>query len=634
MAEGRLIAPPNRSLLAATSFTTGNHLLRLFRGLMNPTEIKLNERYVIEKELGRGGMGIVYLARDTRLHSVPVVIKTMLEARGIALNDPWFSEKFEKEIQALVRIKHHGVVGVTDLGQMPDGRPFFVMEYVVGENLKVVMRGQPMELRRAADIIRQVGSALGAAHDVGVTHRDLKPQNVMLQTLNSGEEIVKLIDFGIATVKDLQAKQTDQETRVAGTLPYISPEQLRGEPIPASDIWSLGVIAYEMITGHLPFPANNVLVLADMQRAGVTTMPKALRPELPIAAQEVILKALNYNPAGRYRHAPDMGEEFLRTIMETQELTSISETTVFAQTSPQTPVDGHVLFMDLVGFSKLPMDEQDRLLDKLHEIVRDAPAFKRAQSSKLIEPLPTGDGMALVFFQNPVAPVQCALEIARGLKDHPDVKLRMGVHSGPIYRRLDINENMNVLGGGINFAQRVMDSGDAGHILVSRSVADNLIQLGDWQQHLHDLGEHEVKHGVVHLFNLCKGELGCPNWPVKLSPRPVPSSLQPLEVLFQRCRELFESFDEFGSPETLRPLFRLRVELGPSERCVGRAVRIDFDQFIDCLYRSGRDYRGQALVDLLELLAFRYKDDHRRKVCEDLRDSLRQLFTQPSIYVS
>lgn len=278
-------------------------------------QVKLKERYVIEKELGRGGLGIVYLASDTHLFSRPVVIKTMLEPQN-RLNDSWFREKFEKEIEALARITDRGVVGVSDNGLMPDGTPFFVMQYIEGVNLRRVMHGQGMELKRAAHIIRQLSYALSAAHEKNVIHRDLKPENAMLQTSKSGEEIVILIDFGIATVKDLQANQFSQPTRVAGTIPYMAPEQLRGEPIPASDIWSLGVIAYEIITGCLPFSTDNMLVLAEQQRAGVSVLPRQLRPELPLAAQAVILKALTYGPAGRYQQAQQMGEEFMRAILQ------------------------------------------------------------------------------------------------------------------------------------------------------------------------------------------------------------------------------------------------------------------------------------------------------------------------------
>ena len=187
-------------------------------------------------------------------------------------------------------------------------------------------------------------------------------------------------------------------------------------------------------------------------------MPKTLRPELSDAAQEVILKALSYDPEARYTRAYEMGDAFRRAIELTDDFTPLATKSIDeppkAKTVADRPEDGHVLFMDLVAFTQRPMAEQNKLLDKLHVIVRNAPTFRQAQSSGLVKSLPTGDGMALVFFQNPVAAVQCALEIAQGLQQNPNVKLRMGVHSGPIYRRLDINENMNILGGGINFAQR------------------------------------------------------------------------------------------------------------------------------------------------------------------------------------
>lgn len=593
---------------------------------METTWVRINERYVIEKELGRGGLGIVYLAHDIRLLSRPVVIKTMLEAPDRTLDDPWFREKFEKEIEALILINHPGVVGVFDVGQMPGGKPFFVMQYVEGENLRSAMRGQRMALKRTAHIIRQLSFALSAAHEMNITHRDLKPENVMLQALRSGEEIVKLIDFGIASVKDAQARQSAHKTRVTGTIPYAAPEQLRGEPTPASDIWSLGVLAYEMVTGRLPFPTNDVLVLADMQRAGVSAAPKELRPELPAAAQEVILKALNYDPALRYPHAHDMGEAFLHAILQTGETTLPIDKRPPSDPPPRTPEDGHVLFMDLVGFTLLPMSEQVNLFNKLSEVVRRTTEFQRADSGHQLISLPTGDGLALVFFQNPVAHVQCALAVARELKAHPHIRLRMGLHSGPVSRERDINAHINVVGGGINLAQRVMDSGDAGHILLSRTVADNLIQLGDWQPHLHDLGQHEVKHGVrLHLFNLCKGELGCPSWPTKLGTK---QGAGTFTELLLSCQKLFKSFGEFRSPDTLRHLFHT-PEMEPFERCLGWAANIEYDQLLDCLSRSGRQYRGEALVDLLGLLASRYKDDLAGRECEGLRDSLRQLFTQP-----
>ena len=177
----------------------------------------------------------------------------------------------------------------------------------------------------------------------------------------------------------------------------------------------------------------------------------------------------------------------------------------------------HVLFMDIIAYSKLPMDEQQKVLRQLQESVRGTEEFARAQAKDELIRLPTGDGMALVFFTDPEAPVRCALELSHTLRDHPEIPLRMGIHSGPVYRVADINANRNVAGGGINIAQRVMDCGDAGHILVSGAVAEVLGQLSAWSNLLHDLGDVEVKHGVrLHLYNLYKEEAGNPELPQKL----------------------------------------------------------------------------------------------------------------------
>jgi tetratricopeptide (TPR) repeat protein len=176
-----------------------------------------------------------------------------------------------------------------------------------------------------------------------------------------------------------------------------------------------------------------------------------------------------------------------------------------------------VLFMDIVSYSKMPMDHQKAVLGTLQSVVCATPEFLQAQASQEMIRLPTGDGMALVFFGDAEAAARCALEITKALESHPEIPLRMGLHSGPIYRVADINANENVAGGGINIAQRVMDCGDAGHILASQSVADVLGHLSSWKDYLHDIGEAEVKHGVrVHLYNLFTNEVGNAELPQKL----------------------------------------------------------------------------------------------------------------------
>src|SRR5215469_12182728 len=156
----------------------------------------------------------------------------------------------------------------------------------------------------------------------------------------------------------------------------------------------------------------------------------------------------------------------------------------------------HVLFIDVVGYSKLLVNEQRELIQELNQVVRKTPQFRKSEAAGKLIRIPAGDGMALVFFQTPEEPVQCAMEIARSLKNHPNIRLRMGAHSGPVDQVKDVNDRTNVAGAGINIAQRVMDCGDAGHILMSKRVADDLAQDRLWQKHLHELGEIDVKHGA------------------------------------------------------------------------------------------------------------------------------------------
>src|SRR5438132_332451 len=180
----------------------------------------------------------------------------------------------------------------------------------------------------------------------------------------------------------------------------------------------------------------------------------------------------------------------------------------------------HLLLIDVAGYSKLSNNEQIELLQQLNQIVRSTECFRSAEASGKLNRVPMGDGMALLFFRSPEEPVRCALEVSGALRDHPHIRLRMGVHSGPVNRIIDVNDKTNFAGSGINVAQRVLDCGDAEHILLSAHVAEDLAQYPHWQPCLHDLGECEVKHGLrLHLFNLCKENLGNPQVPEKLRRR-------------------------------------------------------------------------------------------------------------------
>jgi tRNA A-37 threonylcarbamoyl transferase component Bud32 len=275
--------------------------------------VTLTDRYVIEKELAHG-FSVVYLARDKQLLSRHVVIKLLLERREQSEDTLWYKRKFREEIEALALIDHPGIVGVLDTGLAPDGRPFLVMQFVEGHGLRSIMQPEGMDFQRVGNIIRQIGQALSVAHEKGVYHRDLKPENIMIQPLGDDQELVKLIDFGIAKILASQAVSSSNPTRVAGTLLYMAPEQFDGKVSASSDTYSMGVVAYEMLTGRRPFNPHLPYQLPHLQRAGVKIKPRDIRPSLPQEAQDAILKALSFNPDHRYSRARDFGEELDRAL--------------------------------------------------------------------------------------------------------------------------------------------------------------------------------------------------------------------------------------------------------------------------------------------------------------------------------
>jgi TolB-like protein/class 3 adenylate cyclase/Tfp pilus assembly protein PilF len=180
------------------------------------------------------------------------------------------------------------------------------------------------------------------------------------------------------------------------------------------------------------------------------------------------------------------------------------------------PEIAHVLFVDIVGYSKLSINEQHAAVEELNQIVRASEQFQRAEAASRLLKIPTGDGMALVFYTSPEAPAQCAVEVSRALKEHPRLQLRMGIHSGPVSGVVDVNNRPNLAGAGLNMAQRVMDCGNAGHILLSKHVAEDLEEYEQWRPLLHDLGTCEVKHGArVSVTNLYSDEVGNPQLPRK-----------------------------------------------------------------------------------------------------------------------
>ena len=284
--------------------------------------LNINNRYIVadlEKDkLGEGGIGVVYRAMDEQENRF-VAVKIL---HSLIVHDPWIKNKFDKEAQAIIRIKHEGVVAGIAAGKLDDGRPYLVMEYIEGQSLRkpIEQSSNGMDLARSADIIKKFGQALTAIHKSGVYHRDLKPENIML-TFENGSEQIKVIDFGIATVKESPDEKTKTTLQLAGTPFYMAPEQiLEGDISARSDIYAMGVIAYEMVTGRRPFYRSKLSEISDylkfyeLQKAGVEIRPKQLRPDLPQKADDLIIQALEFDASTRPITAESFGNSLYEAI--------------------------------------------------------------------------------------------------------------------------------------------------------------------------------------------------------------------------------------------------------------------------------------------------------------------------------
>ena len=494
--------------------------------------------YRILSLLGTGGMGEVYLAEDATLRR-KIALKVL---PAYIAKDQEHLRRFKQEAFSASALNHPNIVTIHEFGAEGDIH-FLATELVEGETLRDRLRHGALSFNTALDLLQQIASALQAAHEAGIVHRDIKPENIMIRR----DGLVKVLDFGLAKItnggrENARRDETVHLTAagtVVGTVAYMSPEQARGQRVDAcSDLFSLGVVLYEMLTSKRPFngetPSHIIVAILE-------TEPPLLGQIIPAGVEPIIKQLLAKKPDARYASAEALLADLKQLIKQlerkdTQVGTTPAEAStriIQLQTNKQRgdvtmqqssddsslhAVDlAHVLFCDLVEYSLWPIDRQTHVMQTLQKLVRQTDDYKRADAKGQLVLLPAGDGMALAFLQDVAAPVRCAVELLRALRDYPDIRLRIGIHSGPVYQSADINANRNVVGSGINLAQRVMDCGDAGHILVSRNVAEVLQQISHWQLLLHDLGEGEVKHGAkIHLYNLYSDEFGNSLIPAKL----------------------------------------------------------------------------------------------------------------------
>ena len=330
------VCPRDQSVLRTTTELTQGTVLR--------------NKYEILATIGVGGMATVYKARHLTFNE----LRALKIVSSKLTDDPLFLKRFKTEAIVTRKLKHHNAVRVEDFDETEDGRPYIVMEYVEGKNLRsVVHELKRLPLERALEIARQTAAALSAAHQLGITHRDIKPDNILLVQLPDGSEQVKVLDFGIAKLKEGSVEHTSytptQTGMVVGTPQYISPEQAMGKSGDQvdgrADLYSLGVVVYEMLTAKQPFESDTAMGLLLHHLNTVPTPPHVLRPDLciPASISRVLMKALEKDPAKRFQTAGEMLEAFAAAKQQSDPMagavTNVMTPTVMAAASTPKPAD-------------------------------------------------------------------------------------------------------------------------------------------------------------------------------------------------------------------------------------------------------------------------------------------------------
>ena len=272
-----------------------------------PVEDVIGDRYELVRVLGEGGFGRVYVARDRNVSGRTVALKLLLQAKA----GRWFEKRYRQELDSLARIHHPGVVGILDSGESAKGVPYLVLQMVSGVSLREVLTAGPMPLHRAVGLLRQIGEALAVVHQEGILHRDLKPENIQICDAGTDQERAVLLDFGIARIEE--ESPGAHSTQIAGSPAYMAPEQMLGQATVASDIYAMGLIAFEMLTGRALHEQKD----EDPPQISASRHLAELRPDVPQSARESIARAVALRPRDRFSDAAAFGGELARGLLET-----------------------------------------------------------------------------------------------------------------------------------------------------------------------------------------------------------------------------------------------------------------------------------------------------------------------------
>jgi serine/threonine protein kinase len=505
-------------------------------------ETILQNRYRIIRYGGEDDGGITYLAIDQLLGS------------GVGLKE--IPGEFEEvrlayDRSILTSLNHPVLPRVMDLF-VYSGSLFIVMRYAPGDNLMKVLEGSggKLPLEEVLKIGHQLFEVAEYLHTRKPPIYYLAVEPGILKITKRGK--ITFCDIGWLEINRGLTSTDHKYTTRNQSSPYVPLEKVQKGKLDArSDLYSIAATLYHLATGVPPPPAPDRLQAVKGGKSDPLRPANQITPEVPEEIANILRRALAIDPAHRWNSVNRMRLALAKSLnaleratTEIKGLTNSPANNEIPEISPQqfdpggapppielesqeitpnqaevsVPEIAHVLFIDIVGFSTILANSQTQVIKLLQGIIRETGDFQRAHADKQLFSRSTGDGFALIFFNEMIAPVRCALDISRALKSYPEINVRMGIDSGSVYRLLDILGNTEVAGTAINMAQRLMDCGDAGHIIVAEPVARYLQQQKEWNNYIQDLGEVQVKHGWrIHIYNLYTKDAGNSAKPEKIS---------------------------------------------------------------------------------------------------------------------